>query len=211
MSIQLRTATLADAVLPRTGGLARDALLIAGSGIVLAALAQVSIPLPFTPVPITGQTLGVLLVGALLGSRRGALAMLAYLGEGLAGWPVFAGGTSAWSPSALGVPVIVGPTAGYLLAFPLAAFVVGALAERGWDRQVGSTIAMMAVGNVVIYLFGLAWLGQYVGYERVLALGLAPYLPGDAAKVLIAAAALPSGWRLLRARGDAGPGTPSGS
>ena len=205
MSIQLRTATMADAVLPRTGGVAGDALLVVGSTVLLAALAQVSVPLPFTPVPITGQTLGVLLVGALLGSRRGGLAMLTYLGEGLAGLPVFAGGTSAWTPSTAGVPWIVGPTAGYLLAFPLAAFVVGILAERGWDRHVGSTVAMMAIGNLLIYVVGLAWLGQYVGYGRVLGLGLVPYLPGDAVKILIAATVLPGGWRLLHARGH-GPG-----
>ena len=200
---------MADAVLPRGSGWARDALLIGGFAALVGVLAQVAIPLPFTPVPITGQTLGVLLTGVLLGSRRGGLAMVAYLGQGLLGLPVFAGGASAWTPSAAGVPYIVGPTAGYLVGFVAAALVVGALAERGWDRRIGSPVTMMAIGNLAIYLFGLAWLGQYVGYERALGLGLAPYLAGDGLKILLAAAVLPGGWRLLRARGEVHRGAAS--
>ncbi len=197
MSIRVPSITMADAIVPHSGGVTRDAMLVVGGALGLSILAQASVYLPFTPVPITGQTLGVLLAGALLGARRGALAMLAYLGEGLIGLPVFAGGASAWTPSVGGVPYIMGPTAGYLLGFPLAAFAVGILAERGWDRRVGPTVAMMVLGNVLIYVTGLAWLGQYVGFDRVLALGLVPHLPGAVLKIALAAALLPAGWRLI--------------
>ena len=192
-----RPAVLADAVRPAFTGLLRDLALILGAAALMGVLAQLAIP--FVPVPITGQTLGVLLVGALLGSRRGALAMLAYLAEGLAGLPVYANGASAWTPSSAGVPTIVGPTAGYLLAFPVAAFVVGALAERGWDRRASTAAAAMLVGQVAIYLGGLSWLAQFVGPGRAVELGLLPFLAGDAVKLVVAALALPAGWRLLGA------------
>ncbi len=109
------------------------AAVLAGSALVALA-AQLRIDLPFSPVPVTGQTFAVLVVGAVLGARLGAAALLTYLVEGLAGLPVFAGGTSAWTPSSAGVPVIAGPTAGYLVGFVAAAAIVGALAERGFDR-----------------------------------------------------------------------------
>jgi biotin transport system substrate-specific component len=112
--------------------------------------------------------------------------------------PVFAGGLSAWSPSSIpGMPVIAGPTAGYLVGFVIAAAVVGALAERGCDRRFATTLAAMLVGNVVIYVFGLAWLARFVGVDHVVALGLAPFLVGDAVKLVLATFALPSAWRLL--------------
>lgn len=189
--------TMADAIRPDALGRQRDLLLVVAFGTLMGALAQVAVPLPFTPVPVTGQTLGVLLIGALLGSRRGAAAMLIHLAEGLAGLPVFAEGASAWSLTRLGVPTIVGPTAGYLFAFPVAAFVVGWLAERGWDRRPWSAAAAMAVGEALIYAGGLPWLALYVGAERALPLGLLPFVPGDLVKLALAAAALPAGWRLL--------------
>lgn len=192
-----RLGTLVDEVLPGRRGLAREALLVLAFAALMPLLARVAIPLPFTPVPITGQTLGVLLAGALLGPRRGALAMGVYLLEGLAGLPVFAGGTSAWSPSTAGVPVIVGPSAGYLFSYPFAAVAVGLLAERGWDRRFRGAAAAMLVGEAVIYLGGLPWLALYVGAERAVPLGLLPFVPGDAVKLLLAASALPSAWRLL--------------
>lgn len=158
-----------------------------------AALAQISIPLPFTPVPITGQTFAVLLTGALLGSRLGFAAILAYLAEGSAGLPFFAGGDH-------GFATVTGPTGGYLVGFLVAAFVVGWLAERGWDRDVPHAVAAMLVGEVAIYVFGLAWLSRYVPASQVLALGLTPFIPGDAVKIAAAAIVLPAGWRLRRAR-----------
>ena len=195
-----RGGTLIDAVRPRINSLPWNVLLVLGFGTLMALFARISIPLPFTPVPITGQTFGVLLTGLLLGSRRGALAMLAYLAEGLAGLPVFANGASAWTPSAVGVPVIIGPTAGYLIGFPVAAFVVGLLAERGWDRGVLTTFAAMLIGEVVIYLFGLAWLSHYVGLANVLTFGFTPFALGEVLKMALAALLLPGGWALLRSR-----------
>ncbi len=197
MSTGVRSMTLADAVLPGRRGLSRDIILVLAFAALMPLLARIAVPLPFTPVPITGQTFGVLLAGALLGPRRGALALLVYLAEGLAGLPVFAGGASAWSPSRAGVPVIVGPSAGYLLSYPLAAFAVGFLAARGWDRRFWRAVAAMLVGEVVIYLVGLPWLGAYVGMERAVPLGLLPFVPGDVLKLLLAATLLPTAWRLL--------------
>ena len=190
-----RPVVLADAVRPTVTPVVRDLALVLGAAALMGVLAQLAIP--FVPVPVTGQTLGVLLLGALLGSRRGALAMLAYLAEGLAGLPVFANGATAWTPSSAGVPTIVGPTAGYLLAFPVAAFVVGALAERGWDRRVWTAAAAMIVGQAVVYLGGLSWLAQLVGPGRAVEFGLLPFLAGDALKLIAATLALPAGWRLL--------------
>ncbi len=184
------------ALAPASLGLLRDVVLVLGSAAAMGVLAQLS--LPFVPVPITGQTLGVLLLGAVLGGRRGALAMLAYLGEGLVGLPVFANGASAWTPSSAGMPTILGPTAGYLASFPLAAYVVGALAERGWDRRVWSAGAAMVVGQAIIYVLGAAWLAQFVGPDRAIAAGIVPFLVGDALKLVVATVLLPSGWHVIR-------------
>lgn len=197
--------TLAQHLLPRTNPLARDiGLAIAGS-VLMALCAQISIPLPFTPVPITMQTFGVLLIGALYGPRLGALTMVLYLLEGLAGLPVFAQGRNAWTPSSIpGIPVIIGPTAGYLFSYPLAAALVGFLAQRGWDRRVVTAIPAMALGNGVILLFGFIWLAiatsllkGAVSLPALLNAAVLPFLPGDAFKLLLAALALPGGWALL--------------
>ncbi len=197
MAVNARTATLVDAIRVRPRAWVWNFLLILAGGTLMALFARIAIPLPFTPVPVTGQTLGVLLAGALLGARRGGLAMLVYLAEGLAGLPVFAGGASAWSPSGVGLPVILGPSAGYLFAYPLAAFAVGWLAERGWDRRFGRAVAAMVVGEVAIYAVGLLWLVRFVGAARVLPLGFLPFVPGDIVKLLLAAAVLPAAWRLV--------------
>ena len=170
----------------------RSALLVTGFSLLTAAAAQVVVPLPFTPVPLTGQTFAVLLTGALLGPRLGALAMLAYLAEGAAGLPFFRGGAG-------GVGHFSGATAGYLLAFPAAAYVTGLLAERGWDRRYVPAAAAMALGSFVILACGWAWLAlMFKGGAEAFRLGVAPFLPGDVLKVALAAAALPSGWALLR-------------
>jgi Uncharacterized conserved protein len=186
--------TLADA-LPRRGS-AVDALLIVLGSVFVALGAQIAIPLPFTDVPITGQSFAVLLTGMLLGSRRGALAMLLYLLEGAAGLPVFAGG-------AAGAALFAGKTAGYLLAFPLAAFVTGVLAERGWDREPLRAAAGMFIGSLVVLTLGSLVLSLFVGgLERGFLLGFVPFLPGDVVKTAFAAAALPGAWRLIgRPRG----------
>jgi len=170
----------------------RSALLVTGFSLLTAAAAQVVVPLPFTPVPLTGQTFAVLLTGALLGPRLGALAMLAYLFEGAAGLPFFRGGAG-------GVGHFSGATAGYLLAFPAAAYVTGLLAERGWDRRYVPAAAAMALGSFVILACGWAWLAlMFKGGAEAFRLGVAPFLPGDVLKVALAAAALPAGWALVR-------------
>jgi biotin transport system substrate-specific component len=167
-----------------------DALLLAGATSFIALSARLALRLPFSPVPVTGQTLAVLLVGALMGARRAGLAVALYLSEGGLGIPVFAGGGAgpAW---------LFGPTGGYLLGFLPAAMLVGFLADRGWDRRVETTLLSMAAGNLVIYLGGLAWLARFVPGERLLAAGLLPFLPGDALKAVAAALLLPSARRLL--------------
>jgi biotin transport system substrate-specific component len=173
------------------------AAIILGS-LVVAASAQISIRLPFTPVPVTGQTFGVLLVGASLGGKRGAASLLLYLAEGAAGLPFFAAGASGAEALALS-----SPTAGYLWGFVLAAYAVGALAQRRWDRGLGSAIGAMLIGEIVVYSAGVPWLAAayHVPAQRALALGLYPFVVGDTIKLLLAAGLLPSAWRLI---GDAG-------
>jgi biotin transport system substrate-specific component len=185
--------TLTDLARPRAAGraLVYDAALVVTGSLLVALAAQLEIRLPFTPVPWTGQTFAVLLVGALLGARRGALALLAYLSEGLAGMPVFAGG-------AFGAGALMGPTGGFLLGFVPAAAVTGALAERGWDRRFLTTWAAMAIGSACLFACGLPWLAAFVGWDRVLALGLLPFVPGDVTKQVLAAILLPGAWKLAR-------------
>ncbi len=173
---------------------ALDAALIVTGSLLTAALAQVALRLPFTPVPITGQTLGVLVVGAALGSRRGATAMALYLAEGAMGLPFFAGGTG-------GPAVLLGPTAGYLLGFVPAAFLVGLLAERGLDRRPSGSLLVFAAGTAVIFLCGVTWLAGIVGPQSALMSGLWPFLPGAAVKIALAAVLLPAAWRLVGPRG----------
>ena len=167
-----------------------DAALVIAGSLLIALSAQLAVRLPFTPVPITAQTLAVLLTGALLGWRRGVAAVLLYLGEGLAGLPVFAGGGA-------GPAHMAGPTGGYLIGFLLAAFTTGWLAERGWDRRFGTTFVAMLAGNVLLYVPGLLWLAQFVGAAKTLSLGLYPFIIGDLIKIVIAAALLPAGWKLV--------------
>ena len=170
---------------------AYDLVLIAAGSVLVALAAQVAVPLPFTPVPWTLQPLAVLLVGALLGARRGAAALVAYLAEGASGMPVFAGG-------AFGISPLMGPTAGYLFGFVPAAFVTGFLAERGWDRRFFSTWAAMALGSATLFAFGVAWLSRFVGWQGAIAAGFTPFVVGDLLKQVLAALLLPSLWRLRR-------------
>jgi biotin transport system substrate-specific component len=169
----------------------RDGLLIVAGSLLVAALAQISIPLPFTPVPITGQTFAVLLVGAVLGARRGAASLLLYLVEGSLGLPVFAGGVG-------GLVHFLGPTGGYLLGFVAAAYLVGRLAEVGMDHRFRTAVLIFLAGEAAIYLCGVAWLGFYLGLPKALAAGLLPFLIGDAVKLVTAALALPTAWKLVR-------------
>jgi biotin transport system substrate-specific component len=174
-----------------------DAGLIVAGAMLVAASAQIIIPLPFTPVPITGQTFGVLLVGASLGPWHGASSLGLYLLLG-GMLPFYAGGSG-------GFEHIGGPTGGYLLSYPIAAWAVGALAARGWDKKIGSSIGAMLTGNVIIYLIGLPWLAWQlnIGLEKTLELGLYPFIPGDTLKLYLAALAFPGAWKLVeRARKD---------
>jgi biotin transporter BioY len=144
------------------------------------------------PIPITGQTFAVTLTGALLGSRLGAMALIAYLIEGACGLPFFANFTG-------GVGVFFGPTGGYLVSFPAAAYITGAFAEHGWDRRFFTAVAAMAIGSALILAAGWSWL--IVLRTTPLAafkVGVAPFIVGDIIKVLLAAAVLPSGWAILK-------------
>jgi len=188
----MTNVTYADLLRPATGRLSwlYDAAVILGGSLLVGLSAQVAINLPFSPVPITGQTFAVLLMGALLGSARGSVVMLLYLAEGVAGLPVFAGGGA-------GPAYLLGPTGGYLVGFVAAAAVTGYLAERGWDRRFLTTIAAMSLGTAAIYLAGLVWLAAFTGADNLLAMGLIPFLPGAALKIVAAALLLPQGWKLL--------------
>ena len=195
----LTKATVAGLLRPceKKRALCYDFALIIGGSVFVALSARVAIWLPFSPVPVTGQTFAVLMIGALFGARRGCLTILAYIIEGTAGLPVFASGTGgfAW---------LAGPTGGYLLGFIAAAYITGFLAEKGWDRRIGTTILAMVFGNIAIYTFGLLWLFCLISISKapgstnnILAVGLYPFIVGDLLKIALVAAVLPSGWKLL--------------
>lgn len=200
---QRDSGTLSRALFPQRS-LWRHAALAVAAAVFIAAVAQVSVRLHIGPVPITGLTFGVLLAGGLLGPRLGLSAALLYLAMGVVGLPVYAEGSHGWA-------VLTGSTGGYLIGTPFVALLVGWLAERGWDRRPATLAAALLLGNVAIYAFGLPWLWAWgerhealLGIEDMtLALtlkwGLVPFIPGDLAKLLLAAGLVPSGWQLLRA------------
>ena len=190
MSTDVRTDTLMGAALAPLDS-TRSAGLVIVFSLFIAASAQFAIHIG--PVPITGQTFAVLLTGALLGSRLGAAAVIAYLIEGAVGLPFFAGGGG-------GLVRFLGPTAGYLVAFPAAAFITGAFAEHGWDKRYETAVAAMAIGSAIIFLAGWAWYAVLTNTPPVAAFKLAvlPFLLGDVIKVALAAAVLPTGWALLK-------------
>jgi len=190
MSTDVRTDTLMGAALAPLDS-TRAAGLVVVFSLFIAASAQFAIPIG--AVPITGQTFAVLLTGALLGSRLGAAAVIAYLIEGAVGLPFFAGGGG-------GILRFLGPTAGYLVAFPAAAFITGAFAEHGWDKRYESAVAAMAIGSAIIFFGGWAWYAVLTNTPPVAAFKIAvlPYLVGDVIKIALAAAVLPTGWALLK-------------
>jgi biotin transport system substrate-specific component len=189
-------ATLRFAVFPRAGLLV-DALLVTAGTALVAVCAQISIPLGFTPVPITGQTFAVVLVGAALGAARGLASLALYVGIGLAGAPVYTAQGSGWEH-------FTGATGGYLVGFVVAAALTGWLADRGWTRRFSTATAAMLAGNVVIYLFGLPWLAHSIGtdFEGTLEAGLYPFIFGGMLKLYLAAALFPAAWKLVQ-RADA--------
>ena len=177
---------------PRTSGWLRDVILILVGALLVAALAQLEIPLPFTPVPITGQTFGVLLVGAALGSKRGAASLASYLAMGLIGLPFFAGG-------ARGLSILTGATGGYLVGFVFAAYIIGLLAERGLERSVRTSLLPFLIGTIMIYIFGITWLAILLGsFEQAILAGLLPFLIGDTIKLITASLVMPGAWRLVK-------------
>lgn len=189
VAVPARPHVLSDLV---ANPFAREVALVAGAAAFVGLAAQVSLPLPGTPVPVTGQTFVVLLSGAALGWRRAALAMVLYLAAGAAGVPWYAGGGSGWG----------GPSFGYVAGFVVAATVVGFLAARGGDRTVRRTVLTMTLGTLLIYAVGVPWLAASldVGLARAVELGARPFLAGDALKVAAAAGLLPATWRLVGRR-----------
>ncbi len=187
-----QAATLRHAVFPRSGLLV-DALLVLGGAAFVGLAAQFSFRLGFTPVPITGQTFAVLLVGAAYGPVLGATSLGAYLLLGVVGVPLYADHRHGWS-------VFSGATGGYIVGFVLAAAVTGALAERGWDKRFSSSVAAMLTGSVIIYLCGAIWLHHELGvsWNTTLIDGVYPFVPVDLVKLYLAAAALPAAWGLVR-------------
>ena len=183
--------TLTTRILPTVNAKVRDLLAVTAGALFVAALSQVKIPLPFTPVPLTGQTFAVLLVGAALGAKRGFGSLSLYLALGALGLPFFAGGQS-------GLAYMAGPTLGYLVGFALAAYVVGLLAERGLERSIRTSILPFLIGTVIIYICGAGWLAVLFGVEKALVLGVLPFLPGDAIKLVLAGIALPAAWKLVK-------------
>jgi biotin transport system substrate-specific component len=180
----------------RSMRIAREVTLIAGFALLTAALAQVRIPLGFTPVPVTGQTLAVLLAGASLGAWRGASSQLLYWLMGMVGLPFYSNGTGGWS-------VATGPTMGYLVGFIVAAAVVGRLAEYRHDRHVLTSVAAMTMGSMIIYVCGATWLAFNLGIplatgeQNAISLGVTPFLVGDVIKMCLAGLATASTWRFI--------------
>ncbi len=179
----------------------RDIIAVVGFALLTALAAQISIPLGFTPVPITGQTFAVLLAGGVLGANRGALSMGLYVALGAIGLPFYANGDGGWTAAS-------GATAGYLVGFIVAAFVVGKMAEHGQDRKLSTSLPAFVAGSLIIYAFGASWLAYELnlpltadaGEPSAIAYGVAPFLVGDVIKALLAGAILPAAWILAEDR-----------
>ncbi|GCE19045.1 biotin transporter BioY [Dictyobacter kobayashii] len=195
MAIAPRT-TLIDYVSPaapsRSTALLKDGALVVGTSLLMTLAAKASFHVPFSPIPFTLQTLVVMLAAATLGSRRGALAMLLYLIEGASGLPVFASGGGF-------LYLILSPSAGYLWSYPLAAFAVGYLCERGLDRKFSTSILAMLPGTCIIYALGVSWLAvvAHLNLQQAIVAGMLPYIPFDLAKMVIAAILMPVAWLLV--------------
>lgn len=168
-----------------------DSVLILFGTIFIALSSRFALYLPFSPVPITGQTFAVLLTGAILGYKRGSISLSIYVLEGLVGLPVFANGTS-------GIGVLLGPTFGYLVGFIFAGALVGRLAEKGYDRHWLSMFLVFCLGQAIIYFFGILRLSFFVGLENVFEAGIAPFLIGDVLKAGLAMILLPFAWKILK-------------
>ena len=181
-------STLAEIFWPAHGNKLLRGVFLAVIGSALLTLSA-KVQVPFWPVPMTMQTFVVLALGAALGARLGGATVLLYLAQGAIGLPVFSQGG--------GAAYLFGPTGGYLVGFFVAATVVGWLAQRGWDRRITTTALAMLAGQIIIFAFGLAWLAGIVGFDKVIALGLTPFLWGEGFKLALGVAILPLAWRLI--------------
>ncbi len=190
---EIKNLTLIDVIIPRieskTLSLAKDIVLVLSFAILTGISAKLKIEIGF--VPITMQTFAVLLSGALLGAKRGMASQLSYLLMGLAGIPWFSRGG--------GIQYILSPTFGYIIGFVLAAYLIGWLCEKGFDRKIKTAVLAMLFGNILIYISGLFWLARFIGFGKVLAVGLYPFILGDLLKILLAGLLLPLGWKIIRA------------
>ena len=184
--------TYADILLPigRKSTMLYNIVLVIAGSILITLSAKISIPLSFSPVPVTMQTLAILLIGTLYGSKRGSLTVLAYISQGIMGIPVFAKAGS-------GFAYLMGPTGGYLIGFVFAAFITGYFAEKGWDRSFWKTALAMTIGTSFIFIFGVFWLSSFLGFGKAVMVGLLPFIIGAILKIVIADALIPSGWKIL--------------
>ena len=210
LPVEQRGITIGDFLVPirvgeRLGTRTRHLVLVVAGALFIALTANYAVPVPGSPVPVTGQTFSVLLVGGALGFRRGFLATLLYLVLGLF-LPVYAEHRSGLAVigSVQDGQVVLGATGGYLIGFLLASAVVGRLAELGWDRRLIGAVAAMAVGNVVIYLVGLPWLmaAAHIPFARAVELGLTPFVVGDLFKLILAAGLFPAAWWVVGRRDE---------
>jgi len=197
-----RGLTIADFLVPirlgeRVNARVRDISLVIAGALLIYLSARISFPVPGSPVPVTGQTFGVLLVGGALGFRRGLIGVALYVLLGVVGLPFFAEGKG-------GISVIWGATGGYLIGFVVAGALVGRLAELGWDRKIGGALGAMLLGNAVVYAIGLPWLGVVASTTaaETVELGLTPFLVGDALKLVLAAVLFPTAWWVVGRRPD---------
>ncbi len=190
---EIRNLTLIDAIIPKieskTLSLAKDIVLVLGFAILTGISAKLKIEI--WPVPITMQTFVVLLAGALLGSKKGALSQITYLLIGMSGLPWFVRGG--------GIGYIMSPTFGYIIGFVFAAYSIGWLCERGFDRNLKTAILAMLIGNIILYIPGLFWLAKFIGFGKVLAVGFYPFILGDLLKFILAGVLLPLGWKVIKA------------
>ncbi len=186
-----KNPTLIETILPKienkTLSLVKDTTLVLGFAILTGIAAQLKIEIG--AVPITMQTLVVLLSGALLGSKKGLMSQFVYILGGLTTLPWFARGG--------GMAYILSPTFGYILGFVLAAYLVGILTERGWDRDIRTAVLAMLAGNVIIYIPGLLWLAKFVGISKVLTVGFYPFILGDVLKIFLAGLILSFSWKII--------------
>ncbi len=189
-----QVSTLKSAFITRSTVASQISMILTGT-VFLAVMAQISFPIPGSPVPFTGQTLGVLLLGTAYGAGLGASTIAFYLLMGMAGAPIFSSGTS-------GIERIVGPTGGYLVGMFISSLVLGALAGRKWDQRIKTVIPTMIIGNSVIFAIGLLWLHQYTGQSWLWTFekGFTPFIFGEIIKIAIASTALPAVWKYVAKR-----------